>query len=259
MTSSFRDLAEFPGFPDFGKSRKSVGKAMDEAERKSIGEAVKEHLAREGLSREAYCIRYHIPKGTLDKLVTGIFSAKTLAKLERHTGRSFRGVSPTLDRAADDLGAYLHADYRSYEGQYTMIRPSFDSADSLSLFPVRIDWDDAHPGLRIAGHTSAGYQKMAYLSFPKNCPYLFIHANEKGWQATMIFSTLDAEQGMNGAVLTVGSIGGGVYAPFCLPMILERAARPLKENVEIGAADPRFAPLRARLTEIFVRKYIRLA
>ncbi len=231
---------------------------MEEAERKAVGEAVKEHVSREGLSREAYCIRYRIPKGTLDKMVTGIFSPKTLAKLERQTGRTFRATSPTLDRAALDLGAYLHADYRSYEGHYTMIRPSFDTATKLSLFPVRIDWDDAHPGLRIAGHTSTGYQKMAYLSFPKNCPYLFIHANEKGWQSTMIFSTLDVESGMSGAVLTVGNIGGGVYAPFCLPMILEPAARPLRENVEIDTADSRFAALNTRLAEIFTRKYIRL-
>jgi hypothetical protein len=235
---------------------------MDEAARKAIGQAIKEHIAREGLSREEFCFRFKIAKGTLDKMVTGLFSDKTLIKFERNVGRSFRDGAASFERAAPELGGYLHADYRDREGYYTLARPAFGDAGRIWLFPVRIEWKDSRPGLRISGK-SAGtnentYEKMAYIAFPKNCPYMFVHANEKGWQSTMVFSLVDAGEAMHGALLTLGDTGGALYAPFCLPVILEKAPRPLSKPLEISIADEAFGRWQQRLAAVFAQKYVRL-
>jgi hypothetical protein len=231
---------------------------MDEAARKAVGQAIKEHIAREGLSREEFCFRFRIAKGTLDKMVTGLFSDKTLVKFERNVGRSFRDGASSFERAAPELGGYLHADYRDYEGYYTLARPAFHDATRISLFPVRIDWKDSRPGLRISGKAADTYEKMAYVAFPKNCSYMFIHGNEKGWQSTMVFSVVDAHEAMHGALLTVGDTGGALYAPFCLPVILESTPRPLSKSLEIGAADEAYARWQKRLAAVFLQKYVRL-
>src|SRR5262249_38682096 len=158
----------------------------------------------------------------------------TLAKFERSVGRSFRAGAETFERAAPELGGYLHADYRDYEGYYTLVRPAFSDIRRILLFPVRVDWKDERPGLRISGKAEDVYEKMAYLAFPKSCPYVFMHANERGWQSTMVFSLMDrVDEVMFGALLALGDTGGASYVPFCVPIVLEKTTRPLAKSSEI--------------------------
>lgn len=59
-------------------------------DRKRIAAALKDHLARERLSREQFAFRTRLGKSTVDKLLTGLFSDRTLAIVEAHTGLSLR-------------------------------------------------------------------------------------------------------------------------------------------------------------------------
>ena len=66
---------------------------MDEIgqdERRRVAGALKDYLARERLSREQFAFKTKLGKSTVDKLLTGLFSEKTLAVVEGHTGLLLR-------------------------------------------------------------------------------------------------------------------------------------------------------------------------
>jgi adenylate cyclase len=66
--------------------------------RKRIAAAIKDHLARERISREQFAFKTKLGKSTVDKLLIGLFSDKTLSVVESHTQLSLR---PMLEGAAD--------------------------------------------------------------------------------------------------------------------------------------------------------------
>jgi adenylate cyclase len=57
--------------------------------RKRIAAAVRDYLARERISREQFAFKTKLGKSTLDKLLIGIFSEKTLAIVESHTNLAY--------------------------------------------------------------------------------------------------------------------------------------------------------------------------
>ena len=48
--------------------------------------AIRDYIARERISREQFAFRTKLGKSTVDKLLTGLFSERTLAIVESHTG-----------------------------------------------------------------------------------------------------------------------------------------------------------------------------
>lgn len=77
-----------------------MGRAqMDE--RKRIAAAIKDHLARERISRKQFAFKTKLGKSTVDKLLIGLFSDKTLAIVESHTNLPLRLIledRPAADR-----------------------------------------------------------------------------------------------------------------------------------------------------------------
>ncbi len=59
-------------------------------DRKRIAAALKDYLARERMSREQFAFKTKLGKSTVDKLMTGLFSDRTLAIVESHTGLALR-------------------------------------------------------------------------------------------------------------------------------------------------------------------------
>src|SRR5689334_2909239 len=68
-----------------------MGEIGAEARRRVAG-ALKDYLARERISREQFAFRTKLGKSTIDKLLTGLFSEKTLAVVESQTGLSLRSL-----------------------------------------------------------------------------------------------------------------------------------------------------------------------
>jgi TolB-like protein/Tfp pilus assembly protein PilF len=64
------------------------------ADPKQIAAAIKDHLARERISREQFAFKTKLGKSTVDKLLIGLFSDKTLAIVEAHTGLRLREPPP---------------------------------------------------------------------------------------------------------------------------------------------------------------------
>jgi adenylate cyclase len=76
--------------------------------RKQIAAAVRDYLARERISREEFAFRTKLGKSTVDKLLIGLFSERTLAIVESYTRLNLREGLPHLagsstgDRAPGD-------------------------------------------------------------------------------------------------------------------------------------------------------------
>jgi adenylate cyclase len=72
---------------------------MDDKRR--IADEIKDYLARERISREQFAHRTRLGKSTVDKLLTGLFSDRTLAIVEGDTGLKLRRPTHERPGAAD--------------------------------------------------------------------------------------------------------------------------------------------------------------
>ncbi|MGF1629529.1 MAG: tetratricopeptide repeat protein [Kiloniellaceae bacterium] len=60
--------------------------------RKQIAATIKDHLARERISREQFAFKARLGKSTIDKLLIGLFSDRTLSIVEAHTKLPLRAM-----------------------------------------------------------------------------------------------------------------------------------------------------------------------
>jgi TolB-like protein/Tfp pilus assembly protein PilF len=68
-------------------------------DKKRIAAAIRDYLARERLSREQFAFKTKLGKSTVDKLLTGLFSDRTLSIVESHTRLSLRAGFAADSRA----------------------------------------------------------------------------------------------------------------------------------------------------------------
>ena len=74
-----------------------------EDDRKRIVEAVRAYIARERISREEFAQRAKLGKSTVDKLVVGIFSEKTILQIESQLKTSLRKGESGGERAGEEF------------------------------------------------------------------------------------------------------------------------------------------------------------
>jgi adenylate cyclase len=85
------------GTADAGESAPSVSERAASVginEKRRIAAAIRDYLARERISREQFAFKTRLGKSTVDKLLTGLFSARTIAIVESHTGLPLRQMLP---------------------------------------------------------------------------------------------------------------------------------------------------------------------
>src|SRR5689334_20332830 len=58
--------------------------------KRRVASAVRDYIARERISREQFAFRTKLGKSTVDKLLIGLFSDKTVSIIESYTGLSLR-------------------------------------------------------------------------------------------------------------------------------------------------------------------------
>ena len=77
--------------------------------RKRVSATIRDYIARERISREQFAFRTKLGKSTVDKLLIGIFSERTLAIVEGHTGLALRAMldgAAAADRATEPANAF---------------------------------------------------------------------------------------------------------------------------------------------------------
>src|SRR5437868_14629725 len=107
---------------------------IEDADRKRIVQAIRTYIARERISREEFARRTRLGKSTVDKVVVGIFSEKTILQIEAQAKIGLVGGSPGVAAAGDDFGEYTREETRNYIGAYVSARPSCHADGLLQAF-----------------------------------------------------------------------------------------------------------------------------
>ena len=67
--------------------------------KRRVAAAIRDYLARERISREQFAFKTKLGKSTVEKLLIGLFSERTLAIVESHTGLKLRDMLESPPRA----------------------------------------------------------------------------------------------------------------------------------------------------------------
>ncbi|GAB4363396.1 MAG: winged helix-turn-helix domain-containing protein [Kiloniellaceae bacterium] len=91
--------------------------------KKRIAAALKDHLARERLSREQFAFKTRLGKSTVDKLLIGLFSERTLSIAEAHTRLPLRAMLAGGGAAAETVAPAAAAQARGSGGPSIAVLP----------------------------------------------------------------------------------------------------------------------------------------
>ena len=225
--------------------------ALSNRDRQSIVDAVRTYMARERISRDEFAQRAKLGKSTIDKLVTGLFSERTILQIEARLNISLRGTSP--GSVPPEFGAYTREEGSYFVGQYTFARPSFHEAGVIHAFHMDIVWGSNPSVLRLQEPERKDRQapQQGTIHIPRGSSYLFIHSNEKGYLCTTILSQLNALQRMKGVMLTLGNIIGSVHIPVAIPVVLTKVYKIEPQMIgRITSGSPVFDDYYAELSSV---------
>jgi len=197
---------------------------IGEADRSRIVQAIRAYIARERISRQEFAQRTKLGKSTVDKLVVGLFSEKTLLQVESHLKLNFTNATIASELAPEELGRYSRQDTTNYIGSYVFARPSFQEDGLILAFAMDISWDSASSALQIKEAASGKKvpQQFGKIYIPRASMHIFIMSNEGGWLKQVILSQLDIYKKMKGIMLTMGNAFANLYTPVAMPVVMNK-------------------------------------
>lgn len=200
--------------------------AQVDDERQRAVQVIRTYIARERISRETFAQRTKLGKSTVDKLLVGLFSEKTLLQVEVQLGLNLRTATGVPSRIArDDLGRYHFEDVQKYLGSYLLARPSFRDDNAILAFELDIVWDNKVPGLSAlekVSPESPNQPQIGILCMPRSSMHVFVFSNEQGWLKSAILTQLDGDHKMKGIMLTMGHVFGNTYMPVASPVLIQK-------------------------------------
>lgn len=198
---------------------------INDQDRQRIIQAIRTYIAKERISREEFAARTKLGKSTVDKLVVGIFSDRTVLQIESMLNlKLMEAGSGPIEIAGDEFGKYTREDTRDYVGKYVFARPAFRNEATIHAFPMEVLWDASVPALlvrEIARNKREGLQ-FGRIHIPRASAHIFILSNEDGWLKSVILSRIDVYKRMKGVMLTMGHAFANVYAPVAMPVIMNK-------------------------------------
>lgn len=211
---------------------------IEDAERKRIVQAIRTYIARERISRDEFARRAKLGKSTVDKLVVGLFSEKTILQIESQLKVNLRDSAGPAGIAGDEFGKYSREDTKNYVGEYVFARPSFHEDGLIHAFHMEIAWDEAASVLlvREVVHGKKTPPQFGRIYIPRASMHIFVLSNENGWLKKVILSQIDVYKRMKGIMLTMGHAFANVYAPVAMPVIMNKYDKV--EAAMIGQIDP---------------------
>lgn len=231
--------------------------ALDDERRRTIVKTIRSYIARERISREEFARRTKLGKSTVDKLVVGIFSEKTLLQVESQLKISFSETT-VLDVAADDYGRYPRSDVRNYEGDYLFVRPSFHDDGFIHSFAMQIIWSDTERVLIVRERPIENKKvvQLGKIFIPRASMHIFVMSNEDGWLKSLILSQLDVYRKMHGLMLTMGHVYGNLYTPVTMPVTMAKVDKIDPKAIgKLGPDAPAYQQLHQDLMAVETERY----
>ena len=212
---------------------------MNDQEKRNTARAIREHMTRARLSREAFAFKTKLGKSTVDKLLIGLFSSRTLSIVEETLQVRFRHFDVVEAKADEGLGGYSRSDVSIYEGPYLFVRPSFKEEKVILAFQMSIVWDEATAGLSLRQAGESDHPQSGAISIPKVSFHLFIYSSDLSCTRHLILSRLDAELKMRGLMLTLANTFANSYVPVSVPVVLMKL--PNEDQSAYGRLDSNHA------------------
>jgi hypothetical protein len=190
----------------------------EDDEKRRIGKEIKLFLAVNGIDREQFAQAAGLGKSTVDKLVTGVFSDKTLAKVMEKTNFKLRTAY-----ASKILGAYSKVNWSGYIRKYLMIHPVTDGRGAIKAAIVSIEWNDMVPGLMLYQQiTQKERAPIGALWIPhERSPLIYVQPLDT-IGVRLVLSTMIGEPCMRGLAMTVDNVLAHAYIPVAIPVVLKR-------------------------------------
>lgn len=200
---------------------------IDDVERARIVEAIRRYIARERISRAEFAERTRLGKSTVDKLLTGMFSERTILHIEARLNISLRGLHDGAEFAPEEFGRYTREDTKNYVGEYVFARPSFRDRGPIHAFRMEIVWDGQEKVLLVKESAPRNKEEAQFgrIHIPRASMHIFILSNERGWLKSVILSQIDIYKRMKGMMLTMGNAFANVYSPVAVPVIMNKYDR----------------------------------
>jgi hypothetical protein len=195
-------------------------------DRQRIINAVRAYIAKERISREEFAARTRLGKSTVDKLVVGIFSEKTVLQVDAQLGTSLLSSIAAAEFATEEVGKYTYEETKKYIGDYVFSRPSFRNDNVIHAFHMGIEWDRSAKALLVKEKSkNKKVLQFGTIYIPRASMHIFILSTQGGWVKSIILSQLDIYKRMKGLMLTMGRAFGNVYAPMAMPIIMNQYER----------------------------------
>ena len=190
-------------------------------EKRRIGREIKNFLAVHGIDRQSFADKCGIGKSTVDKLVTGIFSERTILKVVEKSSFKLK-----TNYASKHLGAYSRENWIGYLRDYLMLHPALAGGGNIVAKLVSITWDEMLPGMILKEPGTV----IGALWIPhERSPLIYIQpVNDIG--VRLVISTMVGEPCMRGLLLTVDNVVANAYIPVSLPVVFKR--------LDVGKAVP---------------------
>lgn len=199
-----------------------------DTDRQRIVQAIRTYIAKERISREEFAQRTKLGKSTVDKLVVGLFSEKTILQIESQLKIGLMTAATAAEVAPEEFGKYTREDTQNYIGHFVFARPSFHEPGAIQAFHMEISWDRETSTLlvkeAVTDKTSTKKVPLQFgrIYFPRSSMHIFILSNERGWLKKVILSQLDVYRRMKGIMLTMGQAFANVYSPVAMPVIMNK-------------------------------------
>lgn len=229
-------------------------------DKRRIGREIKTFLAVNGIARETFAENTGLGKSTVDKLITGIFSEDTLAKVLERTKFRLRTLY-----ADQKLGNYSKANWEGYISDYLMLHPALDGSDAIEAEVTSIDWDDTLPGLVLSQGSKRERRRDAIgaLWIPhERSPLIYIQPTAD-IGVRIVVNTMIGAPIMRGLLFAVENHVANSWIPVATPIVLKRLepdemVKP-EELGQINATHPKFISHAKELNTALDRQFGRLA
>jgi hypothetical protein len=226
---------------------------MDIEEKKKIGREVAIFIRKSFKDREAFALKARLGKSTVDKLVTGLFSQKTLDQVFTYTG-----FVRNNDYAGEALGQYSRVEWENYLGDYLFLRPSPRGDETIDAAEVFIKWDENLPGLKLWQKSKPAPLSVGALNIPhRRSPFIYIQEGAR----MLIVSTMVGERALRGMMMATHRAVANAYVPVAAPVVLkmlEKDQRLRREDLgSIKPAHPRHGEYRNELQKVMDMQYAR--
>lgn len=207
----------------------------------AVAKAIRRHLDANGLTRK-HLIRADLSESTVNKLFQGVFTDRTLTKVDAILGTSFSSrddkAQESDHKAQRDLGAYTFEAASYLQGEYLCVRPSFGNPANLSAYIIQIAWDRAKTCLVFEERSRADskYVQSGVVYIPWGTPFFNLVTVDVGNVRTILLSLPDDDGVARGIMTTVQNPKGMVYIPTAVPVFLRRLQGDKKP--ELGVISP---------------------